>query len=352
MSTNDLYDRTFGIEIECMLPAGVSRAALATSLTNAGVEAFDAGYTHARSDKWKIVTDGSLSGGNGMELVSPPLRGTEGHTAIDKVCAVLERLGAMVNRSCGLHVHVDARALPVKAMAKLAALYVESERIIDSLLPASRRGNNNNFCQSLATADLGRLARATDATAIASAINSGNRYVKLNFTSFWRHGTVEFRHHSGTVDASKINNWVKACLRMVATAKKEQGETIALNSTSQPRPANARMATIYDLMRNAGSQGVTRQQVAATLGRGTMPPMNRILAQHGVAYREVRRGRTARYVLENVVAAPTTQALVTFDNWADRIGMEQDEKTFWVARAAALQGSTNGSRRMLVNERA
>lgn len=346
-----IYERTFGIEIECMLPAGVSRSAVAAAITAAGVEAYDAGYTHARSDKWKIVTDGSLSGGNGMELVSPPLQGAAGHTAIDKVCAVLTSMNAMVNRSCGLHVHVDARALPVKAMRKLAALYVESERIIDSLLPASRRGNNNNFCQSLATADIGRLARAEDATQIAAAINHGNRYVKLNFTSFWRHGTVEFRHHSGTVDASKINNWVKACLRMVATAKKEQDDAIALNSSSQPRPSNARMAIIYDMMRAAGHTGVRREDVAARLGRRTMPPMNRILTQHGIAFREERRGRTARYVLQNVVAAPTTQAIVSFDNWADRIGMEQDEKTFWVARAAALQGSTNSARN-LINERA
>ena len=35
-----------------------------------------------------------------------------------------------------------------------------------------------------------------------------SRYHKLNLESLVRHGTVEFRQHSGTVDGEKMANWV------------------------------------------------------------------------------------------------------------------------------------------------
>ena len=36
--------------------------------------------------------------------------------------------------------------------------------------------------------------------------------------AFWRHQTVKFRQHQGTVNADKATCWVKLCLRMVAGA--------------------------------------------------------------------------------------------------------------------------------------
>ena len=57
-----------------------------------------------------------------------------------------------------------------------------------------------------------------------------NRFRKLNLTSFWRHGTVEFRHHQGTVEPQKAEFWVKLCLRMVAAAS-EDNLTLTSEST-------------------------------------------------------------------------------------------------------------------------
>jgi Putative amidoligase enzyme len=36
--------------------------------------------------------------------------------------------------------------------------------------------------------------------------------------AFWRHGTVEFRHHSGTVEADKIINWVSLTQHLLENA--------------------------------------------------------------------------------------------------------------------------------------
>jgi hypothetical protein len=44
------------------------------------------------------------------------------------------------------------------------------------------------------------------------------RYRKLNIHSYFRHQTLEVRHHSGTTDPAKITNWV----RLMASADPSQ----------------------------------------------------------------------------------------------------------------------------------
>lgn len=347
-----IFNRKFGIEIECMLPRNVTMSGVALAINAAGVPCFNAGYSHSTSSQWKVVSDGSLSGGNGMEIVSPPMQGEASLQAIATVCRVLNELGATVNRSCGLHVHVEARQLAAPALRKLAAIYIENENIIDSFMPMSRRGSNNHYCNTLRGTNMSSLAQARNANEIAHAISHGNRYVKLNFAAFLRHGTVEFRHHSGTVDADKVNKWLITCLRLVACAVKEADLPIANTvSGGQARPRNRRLATIYDLMQRPG--GCTRQDVANVLGRRTLPPMNRILRNAGFTYRVTHSygdRRTERYVLSEQAVATTTVTVdrapqpITFDAFCDRIEMPVEEKNFWIARQVALRNSTLTSR--------
>jgi hypothetical protein len=40
-------------------------------------------------------------------------------------------------------------------------------------------------------------------------MSAGSRYYKLNLSAINVHGTIEFRQHSGTVNAEKAVNWVK-----------------------------------------------------------------------------------------------------------------------------------------------
>jgi len=42
-----------------------------------------------------------------------------------------------------------------------------------------------------------------------------DRYHWLNLDSIDKHGTIEIRLHSSTLDANKVCNWVKAHLRFV-----------------------------------------------------------------------------------------------------------------------------------------
>lgn len=35
------------------------------------------------------------------------------------------------------------------------------------------------------------------------------RYFKINLQAYLRHGTIEFRQHSGSANATKVCNWVR-----------------------------------------------------------------------------------------------------------------------------------------------
>lgn len=83
-------------------------------------------------------------------------------------------------------------------ISKVVKVYRRVEKMVDCFMPASRRGNRNNMCRSIVGAN----------DQYFTMRNSAFRYFKLNVQSFFRHGTVEFRHHSGTLDAVKIKNWV------------------------------------------------------------------------------------------------------------------------------------------------
>lgn len=200
------FNSKFGVEIEAY---GVDKSRLMQELLNIGVVCCNEGYNHETREHWKIVTDSSVNGELPFELVSPPLVGIEGLGQVEKVCGVLCMLGAKVNKSCGLHIHFDASSYDIEAWKNLYFNYAELESSFDSMLPLSRRGNNNRFCQSLRTADYSRkIKSARTLVEIETAITSRSRYHKINTQSYWRQRTVEFRQHSGTVEFVKIKNWI------------------------------------------------------------------------------------------------------------------------------------------------
>lgn len=199
MTEQIITNRTYGIEIEAY---NIDRHILAQAMNEAGIETVVEGYNHVTRNHWKIVTDASLQGNKTFEIVSPILRGENGLDQIRTVCRVLNEKNAKVNRSCGLHVHHDAHDFKARNFENLFILYRRAEKTIDSFMPISRRGNNNRFCRSIKDHDGTRRLFA-------------DRYYKLNLSSFHRHGTVEFRQHSGTVEAEKIINWVILTQKMV-----------------------------------------------------------------------------------------------------------------------------------------
>lgn len=216
------FNKKFGIEIEAY---NVTRPKLVSALRSLGVAVESESYNHDSRNHWKIVSDASINGQLGFELVSPILQGEAGLEEVAKVCQALKTTNAYINKSCGFHVHFDAREMNLNSWKNLYKNYASLENTIDSFMPVSRRANNNTYCKSLKVANLNRsLDQATSLTKIED-IFGGSRYFKINPISHRRHNTVEFRQHSGTVEFEKISNWLRFLHNLVDYSKTKVIET-------------------------------------------------------------------------------------------------------------------------------
>lgn len=231
-----VFNNKFGIEIEAY---DVNRSVLSKALRDAGIHVETESYNHNTRPHWKIVNDVSVSGSQGFELVSPILKGETGIEEVKKVCEILVACGAKVNMSCGFHVHFDARSLSMNDWKNLYKNYITLETEFDAIMPNSRRGNNNTYCKSLMNRFSNKqsaydaIDNATTVAELSSNVASGSRYVKVNAESYMRHGTVEFRQHSGTVEFEKITSWVRICGALI-----EKSKTALVNTMQDALPAN------------------------------------------------------------------------------------------------------------------
>jgi hypothetical protein len=207
------FNRKFGVEIEAY---GVSRSRLYEALRNKGINVESEGYNHVTRDHWKITTDGSISGESSFEIVSPILQGESGLEDLKKVAEALKELNAKVNKTCGLHIHFSAEDFQIANWKNLYYNYASLESEIDKTMPESRRADSNYYCRSLVRFGWReKIERARDLRGLTRALTNGNRYFKLNGEAFWRHRTVEFRQHSGTIEFAKIKNWILFTARLV-----------------------------------------------------------------------------------------------------------------------------------------
>lgn len=210
---------TMGVEIECF---GISKAAVRAAIQARGLKAHETGYDHRDSkDSYKLGYDGSISGENACEVVSPILKSLK---SLETVCQVINEAGAQVNKSCGLHVHLGAEKFTLEQWCRIILNYAAIEPVIDSFMSRSRRGDVNGYCMSIkgdieanvnaiytnikrgGRHSLGDIQRAFDC----------DRYHKVNPMAFDSHKTIEFRQHNGTTDYIKIKNWIEFLTALVA----------------------------------------------------------------------------------------------------------------------------------------
>ena len=333
----------YGIEIEFLVPASnagtpMTNHRMATVLTTAGIATYATNYgdTRAMPGKWKIKPDGSLRappGYVGMELVSPPMN-ESGLDDVRKACEVIGSLGATVNKSCGLHVHVGARDLPFSALRKLAELYVRSELVMDSLMPNSRRGNTSSYARSMRHVRMDALANTRTAQDLVRLFGQ-DRFAKVNFAAVWKHGTVEFRHHSASVSADKIIKWIVMVNAMVDTAKKEANLPIVTSTGAEPASDRRVLGQLLRMMLRP--EGVTRLELREALERKTSVDIRAELARAGISYRiDGRRNRREVYKYAPSAGEDTPATLATL---AVKLGLSDEDIAYWTNRAAMFTPS-------------
>ena len=231
--SNNLNDlRRYGVELE--LVSDLTMDQMINKIYNrTGVRVARATYSD-KTNRWRMKPDCSVRGRNGMELVTPILHGEADMDTLKSVVAVLEEFGE-VNRSCGMHVHVDitgAEATPLKKLMKFFAKY---EKAIGNLISESRRGSRNHYCADhfygyeYLNAEFEALNGKTVSQLLSRSKFAGRN--KWNFMNYSRHGSVENRAHQGTLNQNKVEHWVRLTQSIVEVAFKCRGQVSHVGDT-------------------------------------------------------------------------------------------------------------------------
>ena len=166
-----------------------------------------------------------------VEMNSPKLEYSE-MGKLQEVVRALRHAGAVVNSSCGMHVHVDAsKHTPQSLKNALSIMYSKEDILFKALQVNSSRVSQ--YCQKVREPMLKEARKLSsdetkNLTALESIWYEGNisdrehynwtRYYALNLHSVFYRGTVEWRCFNSTLHAGKVAAYVNLCLAMSAQA--------------------------------------------------------------------------------------------------------------------------------------
>ena len=223
----------FGIEIETV---GITRQALALAIHGAVAgpmgQPIQLSYdstrvTDVHGRVWRVVHDGSLSGGDDSgEIVSPVL----GYADIDllqDVVRAVRAAGARVDETTGIHIHVGAHQFDARSLASLVKMVHKQEQLLQHALGVTDR-RLARYCRPIDPDFLRRLEAHPPRT--LQDLNAAwygrrndsptrydqSRYHGLNLNSFFFRGTIEFRYFNGTLHAGQIKAYVQFVLALAA----------------------------------------------------------------------------------------------------------------------------------------
>lgn len=158
-------------------------------------------YLNKRKIKFcSVKSDGSINPESGCFPVELTIVFNKNdREPLKRLCKALNELGAKVNKSCGMHVHLDQRD-QLDRHGKLSGLKIMKRgrslgaclNVFSKIVPKSRIGNT--YCKLMVSGF------------------KHNRYSAVNMTAVSKHKTIEVRLHSATTDFIKINNWIDLLL--------------------------------------------------------------------------------------------------------------------------------------------
>jgi Putative amidoligase enzyme len=117
---------------------------------------------------------------------------------VNRVSKILLEIEAKVNKSCGLHVHLDMRHKDPSVCYRNLVL---SQSILYKLVEKNRR--RNTYCK-----------RVKENETFATMLGAG-RYQSINAASFSRFKSLEVRLHHGTIDGEEIIHWANLLNKII-----------------------------------------------------------------------------------------------------------------------------------------
>ena len=242
----ELKEQRFGIEIEM---TGITRekaAEVTAQYFGTSSRYLGTFYdTYAALDQegrqWKFMSDGSITPQRRenrqivpatyeyqTEMVSPICR-YEDIVSIQEIVRKLKEHGAITNKKCGIHVHIDASPFDARTLRNITNIMAAKEDLIYKALQVSV-AREHSYCQKVEQRFLDELNRKKpktldgveriwyDGESRRSDHYDGSRYHCLNLHSVFQKGTIEFRLFNGTLHAGKIKAYIQFCLAIGAQA--------------------------------------------------------------------------------------------------------------------------------------
>ena len=230
-----MRSQRFGIEIEM---TGITRAAAARVIAGyfhtqaihigGGYDAYS--VRDGENRQWKVVRDSSIrtetaSGrvnqNYAVELVSPICR-YEDIGFIQEMVRELRKAGAMVNSSCGIHIHIDAASHTAATLRNLVNIMASKEDLLYKALDV--QVSRERYCRKADVSFLNKLNsyRPKSMEELERIWYDGrgsrfyhydeSRYKALNLHSVFSKGTIEFRLFNSTLHAGKVKSYIQLCL--------------------------------------------------------------------------------------------------------------------------------------------
>lgn len=242
-----LKDQKFGIEIEFTgitrrKAAGIVARALDVAIPREERTVYKTRtIVDEQGRKWKIMRDSSIvamrSRGDAseeykVEFVTPPLR-YEDIELVQEIVRLFRKAGAVVNYSCGIHIHVDGANHDAHSLRRVVRFFAARQYLVYEGLQITP-ARSNQWCKPIATSLIDEMAKIKNISREEmesiwySDANNGysgrvdhshynhTRYHGLNLHSFFSKGTVEFRLFNSTLHAGKIKAYIQFCLAVSA----------------------------------------------------------------------------------------------------------------------------------------
>ena len=259
----DFRDQYFGCEIEL---TGINRATAAQTLADlfgTRAEHSGGGYDAYRvkdldGKEWKIVRDGSIhpecrrrsvliGETYKVELNSPKLEYGE-MEKLQEVVRVLRHAGAVVNQSCGMHVHVDASKHTPQSLKNALSIMYSKEDILFKALNVNE-SRVQRWCQKVREPMLEKIRKLPKNITMdrlkqewyggadgSSEHYNWTRYHALNLHSVFYRGTLEWRCFESTLHAGKVRANITLALAISAQAI-NQSRTVMRKTEISENPA-------------------------------------------------------------------------------------------------------------------
>lgn len=238
----ELSQQKFGVEIEF---TGITYEVALDTLRDAlNGEIRNSVVYDERRRIWQIDCDGSIqreNGGDQNELVTPILT-YEDIPKLQEVVRKLKAAGAVVNKSCGMHVHVESRNHNVDSLKNLFKLFYKHEDMLYTALRVYNRrereytkklkNNLNDFVRNIDQFNsVSRLADAYSDNADDDARYSGMNIERV-YDEGINDGTIEFRLFNATLHAGRMRRNIVLALAMSAYAINESVRNISNVNTN------------------------------------------------------------------------------------------------------------------------